>query len=116
MIKIAQTIKFFFIVLYSATIGKISKPQIEAFKEIARWLVLAAFSWIITQIVAQIVVIPEFWNIKIWQFIFPVPLQSTILGGLTLLGRFLDKLKFEMTKELSQKIGDKEIRKGILPF
>lgn len=116
MIKILQLIKIFFTAIYSITLGRLSKPQKEALKEVARWIVLFAGSWIITQIINQIVLIPEFWNIKIWEFVFPIPLQSTILGFLTMLGRFLDKLKFEMTKELSKVVGSSEVVKGILPF
>lgn len=93
-----------------------TKPQIEALKEVARWIVIFLGSWIITQIVNQIVVVPQMHDLKIWEFHFLIPVREIMLTILTLAGRFLDKWKFESTKELAKKVGDDEVRKGILPF
>ena len=93
-----------------------TKPQIEAIKEIGRWIVLFIASWIIVQIVNQIAVVPQIWDLKIWEFHFFIPVRELFLAGLTLAGRFIDKWKFESSKELSESLGNKELRKGLLPF
>jgi len=93
-----------------------TKPQKEALKEIGRWVACSLASWIITQVIDQIVVIPLVHQIRVWEFNFIIPVQRPIQAGLTLALRGLDKYKFELSKILSEKIGDKELRKGILPF
>jgi len=96
----------------------ISKNKLEAVKEIARWIILFILSWIVTQVLAQINVLPELLNIKIWLFSFIIPLQNLVTFLLTLVGRYLDKLVYLNSKDLTSAF-DLEVSqkaKGLLPF
>lgn len=96
----------------------ISKNKLEAVKEIARWIILFILSWIVTQVLAQIKVLPELLNIKVWLFSFIIPLQSLVTFLLTLVGRYLDKLVYLNSKDLTSAF-DLEVSqkaKGLLPF
>jgi len=88
----------------------IKTPNAEAIKEIARWVVFFIISWIITQLLAQINVVPDSLNIKIWEFFFPIPIRQLITSILTVIGRYADKYIYTKTKNSEVET------KGILPF
>lgn len=88
-----------------------SKPNIEAVKEVARWLVLFVASWIVTEMLTQSSAIPEFHKLDVWVFSFMIPVRTAIVFGLTFVGRYLDKWMFTKTHE-----DPKVETKGFLPF
>lgn len=88
-----------------------SKPNIEAIKEIARWLVLFGSSWIITEMLTQSSAIPEFQKLDVWVFSFMIPVRTGIVFVLTFAGRYVDKFLFEKSKTLPE-----VETKGLLPF
>jgi hypothetical protein len=63
----------------------------EGLKEIGRWVALLVGSWIVTELLAQANVVPEFLNLKVWEFVFAVPVRGIFLFGLAAAGRFIDK-------------------------
>lgn len=93
---------------------KQKSPNIEAVKEVARWVVLFIAGWIITQILSQIILVPENYDLKVWVFTFSIPIRLTLSTGLTVAGRYVDKLLFEQSKQSDKyKLSDP---KGLLPF
>ena len=93
-----------------------SKANIEALKEIARWLVITIFAWIISEIIRQGNLIIDFYQVKIYTFTFLIPIRSVFILGLTILGRYLDKLKHEKMKTLKKYPQGMTPSSGILPF
>ena len=77
----------------------IKVPSLEGLKEVARWGVLFAISWFITETLKQLNVVPEFYNLKFWEFSYLLPLRYSLQLGLTFAGRFVDKYLFEKTKQ-----------------
>ena len=63
----------------------------EALKEIARWGVLFAMSWFITETLKQAVSVPEFYILKVWLFVYMIPVRVLFTLGLTALGRIVDR-------------------------
>lgn len=88
-----------------------NKPIFEGIKEVGRWGLLLAISWLVVQLLGQVNSIPETLNIKVWVFSLPIPVREVFVFGLTFLGRFTDKWRFERTKAQP-----KVETKGILPF
>lgn len=70
-------------------------PTIEAAKEIGRWVVLFALSWVITETVNQLVRVPEFAQLNVWVFTYMIPVRLLLQVGLTTVGRVLDRLIHE---------------------
>ena len=89
----------------------ISKANIEAAKEVLRWVVLFVLSWIVTETLKQAVAIPEFYQLHVSVFVYMIPLRAGIVFALTMVGRYADKWLFEKTKADSS-----TDTKGILPF
>lgn len=89
-------------------------PNWEALKETARWIVLFVVSWVITEVLKQITLVPATYNLKVWVFTFAVPVQFALQTALTLAGRYTDKLLFERSKNSMRWATDKP--KGLLPF
>jgi len=77
-------------------------PLWEAIKEPLRWGLLYVVSWVITQLLEQVNVVPESFDIKVWEFIFSIPLRVSFIGGLTIALRFVDKLLHEIGKKTEQ--------------
>lgn len=74
------------------------KSTVEALKEIARWALLFAVSWVITQTLAQIDLVPETRVVTVWVFSYTLPIRFLVNLGLTMLGRFIDKYLYEYGK------------------
>lgn len=93
-----------------------TKEQLEALKEVGRWVgiysVSFVISWFITETLAQITNVPEFITLNIWVFAYMIPVRQLITFGLTLLGRFIDKYLHEMGKTL----GDDKLKAGLTRF
>ena len=93
-----------------------SKPNLEALKEIGRWIVLFFISWIIASLLGQANLVPESWIFKISVFTFNVPLREVFIFGLTMIGRYIDKFLHENAKQdRVYQIGETPIS-GLLPF
>lgn len=89
----------------------ISQANIEAAKEILRWTILFIVSWFATETIRQAVVIPEFYQLHLFNFVYAIPLRAGTVFCLTLVGRYADKWLFEKTK------ADPSIKtKGVIPF
>lgn len=88
----------------------VGKPQFEALLEILRYIALFIISWIITETLKQISLVPVSYTVHIWVFAYVLPVKTTLTIVLTLVGRYVDKLLFEKEK-FSTGTG-----KGILPF
>ena len=80
---------------------------LEAGKEVLRWVVFFAISWVITETLKQIDLVPEFATVKVWVFTYLLPVRSMVQFGLTFLGRAADKFVHEWN---ATKL------RGILPF
>lgn len=91
-----------------------NSAKLEALKEIGRWVILFVISWIITQILAQATVIPEYYHLKVWLFVFTIPVRAVVIFGLTMLGRYADKYKHEESKLTKAHSTGESM--GILPF
>lgn len=91
-------------------------PTIEGIKEIGRWAVCVGTAWVIVQMLAQITVVPESVPLKVWEFVFAIPLRTLVQGALTFLGRWIDKFVF--TKSQNDEAGYKNPvpAKGVIPF
>lgn len=84
---------------------------IEALKEICRWTILFVISWVITETLKQMNLVPEFANIRVWVFTYLIPIRSVLQFGLTFIGRAVDKYMFEDSKQDFNKV-----TQGLLPF
>ena len=79
----------------------------EALKEASRWLLFFVISWIITETLEQITLVPESAELKVWVFTYVIPVRYLFQFCLTMAGRAADKFVHEWN-------GTK--LKGILPF
>lgn len=93
-----------------------TKPNLEAIKEVARWLVFFILSWIVTETLKQTSLIPEWATFKVYVFTYAIPVRSIITFGLTFAGRYADKYIYEKSKELAQLAENVTKAKGLLPF
>lgn len=93
-----------------------SSPLWEGIKEPLRWILCYGVSWIIIQILDQITLVPETQVIRIWVFTFTIPLQLALKLTLTMVARFLDKWKFEVSKEETKTKTVRSQPQGIIPF
>jgi len=80
---------------------------LEGLKEVGRWLLASCFSWIITETLRQINLVPEFAIVSVFVFSYQIPVRLLLNLFLTFLGRFVDKFIHEWN-------GTK--LKGIFPF
>jgi hypothetical protein len=86
-------------------------PNIEALKEVARWAVFFAIGWVITETLNQLSVIPETYQLHVWELVYTLPIRLWIQVALTFLGRYVDKYIFVKT------FNDPTVKtKGLLPF
>lgn len=93
------------------------KANTEALKEVARLVLLYAVSWVITETMRQINMIPESYTLKIWVLAYDLPVRVAINLALTTAGRYVDKYLFEKRKEEDKSIDEEYKRKsGLLPF
>lgn len=83
------------------------KAIIEAAKEGGRWVVFLAISWLITETLAQINLVPATADIKVWVFTYSIPVRLMLQFTLTIAGRVADKYVHEW---------DGTKLKGLLPF
>lgn len=78
-------------------------PSLEGIKEILRYMVLYVVSyvvsWFIMQTLQQISSVPEFFVLKVWVFVYYIPLRGLIAFLLTMAGRYIDKYIFTLSKE-----------------
>jgi len=91
-----------------------SKPNIEATKEILRWVVFFIVSWFISETMKQLNLIPEYYKLKIYVFTYLIPIRSIFAFFLTMIGRYADKYLHEKNKEKGYISEAKPM--GILPF
>jgi len=84
-----------------------STAILESVKEVGRWLLFFAISWVITSTLNQISQVPEFAQVNVWVFSYMIPVRALMQFGLTFLGRAVDKFIHEWN-------GTK--LKGIAPF
>lgn len=91
------------------------KPNLEALKEIGRWLVLFIVSWIIAETLKQVANVPEWYTVKVWVFTYAVPVRTLFTFGLTLAGRYVDKYLHEKAK-LKKSVLEAPKPNGLLPF
>lgn len=91
-----------------------SKPNIEAIKEVLRWLVFFVSSWFISETLKQVNLIPEYYQLKIYIFKYSIPIRSIFVFFLTMIGRYADKYLHETKKEKGYMGEAKPM--GILPF
>lgn len=90
---------------------------VEGLKEVARLGLLFVGSWIITETMAQINLVPQFHEIKVWVFTYIIPIRSMFHFGLTMSGRFLDKWVHEIGKTREATTGEPSaLTKGITRF
>jgi hypothetical protein len=90
-------------------------PTKEALKEVSRWVVFFIISWIISETLKQINLVPEFAPIKLWVFTYSIPVRSLFTFVLTMVGRYADKYTHEKNKELGYQ-GPTAPSMGILPW
>lgn len=99
----------------------INKPRLEAVKEVLRYVILFVVSWIITETLKQISLVPTLYEVRFWVFVYAIPVQALLTFLLVLVGRYIDKYKFtkskqeleDLPKHLLEQEGEP---KGILPF
>jgi hypothetical protein len=96
---------------------------IEAAKEVGRWIVLSILSWFITETLNQVVMIPSTYELRVWVFVYSIPLRFLFQTGLTLLGRAIDKYLYKLpnwsfwTDLLGKKkLDGLQVSDGLLPF
>jgi len=89
-------------------------PQMEAIKEVGRWVVCFLFTSLLFGIEAQMELIPE--KLEVWFFI--VPVREIVRLGLTGAFRYADKFKHEDSKAKVKSMGEvsKGVSYGLLPF
>lgn len=85
-------------------------PFWEGVKEVSRWAFFFVVSWIVTETLKQLSVVPEFATVQIWVFSYEVPVRMTLQVLLTSLGRFSDKFIFTSSKQ------ERGESKGLLPW
>lgn len=85
----------------------VKNANIEAAKEVGRWLIFFIGSWIITQMLGQAASVPEYQFVHLWVYVFMIPLRATITFLLTMVLRYIDKYLHVNPDIKSQ---------GILPF
>lgn len=92
-------------------------PKWEAVKDVARWAIFFAFSWVITETLKQISLVPEWYTLNVWVFSYAIPIRLMLQLGLTFAGGFADKYKFEMSKKFVKLgLSDQQKPSGIIPF
>lgn len=92
-------------------------PNFEAAKEIARWVVFFVVSWLITETLKQVSLVPETAAFKVWVFAYVIPVRMLLTSALTLAGRYVDKyLWVKNNQEDKLKTTLSGPAKGLLPF
>lgn len=90
--------------------------NIEALKETAlsilRWVVLFVVSWLITQTLTQINLVPESQEIRVWVFSYLIPVRLLFQLGLTFVGKMVDEYLHELGKEKNSD----SLKKGLVRF
>lgn len=69
---------------------------VEVIKEAIRWIVLFLVSWIITETLKQANLVPEVLNLKVWVFVYAIPVRTTFTFLLTVLSRLVDRYLHEL--------------------
>ena len=64
---------------------------IETVKELGRWAILLVVSWVITETLKQIMAVPEVATVKLWVFVYPIPVRFMFEFALAGLGRLVDR-------------------------
>jgi len=93
--------------------SKFSESQWESIKEVGRWVVFLVTSDIVVQLLNQAIRVPESLVVNVWVFVYTIPARMLFTTSLTLLLRYLDKLKhlnWKVDHPRSEKAG------GILPW
>ena len=94
------------------TLSDKQKAFIEAIKEPARWIVLFVASWIVTETLKQINLIPEYLQVNIWILSYSVPIRLITTTVLTLILRTIDRYMHELGKLVK----DKFLTSGLTRF
>jgi len=85
------------------TVSDKQKALIESLKEPARWIVLFIASWIVTETLKQINLIPEFLQVNIWVLSYSVPIRLITTTVLTLILKTIDRYMHELGKLVKDK-------------
>lgn len=88
--------------------------NMEATKEVARWLVFFVISWVVSEVLRQAAVIPVSYDLYVWKFVFSIPIRSGVVFLLTMVGRYADKYLHVYNSVGQPKNFKKPM--GILPF
>jgi hypothetical protein len=72
----------------------------ESIKEVGRWVLLYSLSWIITETLKQVGLVPEFSVVNVWVFSYLLPVRAGLQLGLTLLAKGVDKWLYEKDKTI----------------
>lgn len=69
-------------------------PKIERIKDILRFVFFYVVSWIITQMLTQLDIIPISHTLMVWKFAFIIPIRASVHAGLTGLLALIDRVKY----------------------
>lgn len=94
--------------------SQFDSPHAESIKSVLRLIVISVVSGIITQMLAQLNLVPESQYMKVFVFTFTIPLRSTLFLILTAAGKYVDKLLFEVNSNKRKPAGN--VSTGIVPF
>lgn len=79
----------------------------EALKEVARWIVFAVISWVVAETLKQSAVIPEVYELHVWELVYAIPVRGLFVLIFTVIQRAIDRLVHESEKIKAN---------GVLPF
>ena len=94
------------------TLSDKQKAFIEAIKEPARYIVLFIISWIVTETLKQINLIPEKLQVNIWVLSYSIPIRLMTTTALTLILRTVDKYMYELGTLVKSKL----LKRGLTQF
>lgn len=69
-------------------------PKIERIKDILRAVLFFVLAWIIGETLSQANVVPEFFDVKVWEFVYKIPLRLMFTGALGAALSYIDRVKF----------------------
>ena len=72
----------------------LNDPKLSRIKDILRALIFFILSWFINETLKQAGVVPEFWVLKLWVFVYSIPLRLLFTALLGAALSYLDRVKF----------------------
>lgn len=64
---------------------------LDVVKEVGRWVIFFSVSAFITQTLAQISLVPENATIKLWVFVYSIPIRTILFWALSIVQRIIDR-------------------------